>query len=47
MSCSSVVTMVATETSRRVLKNFVDGRMPDGRLAAGHALDVHHEAMKG
>ena len=43
----TVVTMVATETSRRVMKNFVDGRMPDGRLAVGHALDLHHEAMKG
>lgn len=43
----TVVTMAATEASRRVMKNFVDGRMPDGRLAVGHALDVHHEAMKG
>ena len=43
----TVVTMVATEASRRAMKNFVDGRMPDGRLAVGHALDVPHEAMQG
>jgi hypothetical protein len=43
----TIVTMVATEASRVAMKNLIDGRTPDGRLAVGSALDSHHEAMKG
>lgn len=43
----TVVTMVATEVSRRAMKNFIDGRHPDGRLAAGRSLEAHHERSKG
>ena len=41
------VTMLATEVSRRTVKNLVDGRLPDGRLPVGRALDAHHDALKG
>jgi len=41
------VTMAATEVSRRTLKNLVDGRSPDGRLAVGQALEAHHQSMNG
>ena len=36
------LTVLATEATRRVTKNVVDGRLPDGRLAVAHA---HHENL--
>lgn len=43
----TVVTMVVTEATRRAMKNALDGRLPDGRLAVGAALEAHHQAMNG
>lgn len=43
----TVVTMVVTEATRRVLKNTLDGRLPDGRLAVGGALEAHHHELNG
>jgi hypothetical protein len=41
----TLVTMAATELGRRVTKNALDGRTPDGRLLVGKALDAHHDAL--
>ena len=41
----TVVTVVATEAARRVLKNTFDGRLPDGRLATHAALEAHHQDL--
>lgn len=41
----TIVTMAATELTRRTLKNTLDGRLPDGRLAVGTALESHHRAL--
>lgn len=41
----TLVTMAATELGRRVTKNALDGRTPDGRLLVGRALDAHHHAL--
>jgi len=38
----SVMTFAATELAKRLSKNVVDGRLLDGRLAVGRALDQHH-----
>ena len=38
----SVMTFAATELAKRMSKNVVDGRLLDGRLAVGRALDAHH-----
>lgn len=38
----SLVSVIAAETARRAMKNLVDGRLPDGRMAVGRALDAHH-----
>jgi hypothetical protein len=43
----TLVTMAATELGRRVTKNALDGRTPDGRLLVGKALDAHHDALAG
>jgi hypothetical protein len=42
---ATVVTMVATEVARRTLKNVIDGRLPDGRVAVGQALEAHHQEL--
>lgn len=42
---TTALTVLATEATRRVMKNAIDGRMPDGRLAVGEALQAHHEAL--
>ena len=41
----SVMTFAATELAKRLTKNIVDGRLPDGRLAVGRALDQHHARL--
>jgi hypothetical protein len=41
----AVVTMAATEGARRLMKNFLDGRLPDGRLVVGQALEAHHHEL--
>ena len=41
----SVMTFAATELAKRLAQNLVDGRMPDGRLAVGKALDQHHARL--
>jgi len=41
----TAITVVATEAARRTVKNVIDGRLPDGRLAVGSALDVHHKEL--
>lgn len=43
----TAITVLVTEATRRSLKNVVDGRMPDGRLAVGNALEAHHQTMNG
>lgn len=43
----TALTVLVTEATRRGLKNVVDGRMPDGRLAVGNALEAHHQTMNG
>ena len=35
----TVVTIVVGSVARRAMKNFVDGRVPDGRLVAAKALE--------
>lgn len=35
-----------TEVARRTLKNVVDGRLTDGRLAIAPALEAHHQELK-
>ncbi|MBX3233871.1 MAG: hypothetical protein KIT84_31470 [Labilithrix sp.] len=39
----AVLTYAATELARRATTNFVDGRLLDGRLAVGAALESHRE----
>lgn len=41
----AAVTYAVTELTKRGAKNFLDGRLPDGRLAVGAALDVHHQRL--
>lgn len=41
----TIVTIATTELARRAVKNVIDGRLLDGRLAVGQALDVHHEDL--
>lgn len=41
----TVVSIATTELARRALKNVLDGRRLDGRLAVGRALDVHHDEL--
>ena len=41
----TVVSIATTELALRALKNIIDGRRLDGRLAVGRALDVHHDAL--
>lgn len=41
----TALTALATEATRRALKNVVDGRLPDGRMAVGAALEAHHENL--
>lgn len=43
----TAITVLVTEATRRGLKNAMDGRMPDGRLAVGNALEAHHQTMNG
>ena len=38
---TTAITVLVTEATRRALKNVVDGRFPDGRLAVGTALQAH------
>jgi hypothetical protein len=40
---TTAVTVLVTEATRRALANAVDGRMPDGRLAVGQALEAHQQ----
>lgn len=42
---TTVASLAATELARRALQNAFDGRLLDGRLAVGHALDAHHRAV--
>lgn len=42
----TAVTIVVTEAMRRVAKNTIDGRLPDGRLAVGAALEAHHQELQ-
>jgi hypothetical protein len=42
----SLVTLAATEIGKAALKNAVDGRFPDGRLAVGSALGAHHQNLQ-
>lgn len=37
----TALTVLVTEATRRSLKNVLDGRFPDGRLAVGAALHAH------
>jgi hypothetical protein len=39
----TALTALVTEATRRSLKNVMDGRFPDGRLAVGHALEAHQQ----
>ena len=41
----TAATAIAAEVSRRVTKNALDGRLPDGRLAVAGPLALHHEQM--
>lgn len=41
----TALTVLVTEATRRSLKNVIDGRLPDGRLAVGNALEAHHQTM--
>ena len=41
----SVTTFAASELAKRLSKNLVDGRLPDGRLAVGKALAEHHHRL--
>jgi hypothetical protein len=36
------VSALATDLAHRAMKNFIDGRLPDGRLALAPALEAHH-----
>jgi hypothetical protein len=39
----TALTVLVTEATRRSLKNVIDGRFPDGRLAVGAALEAHQQ----
>lgn len=41
----TLVSITVSEIGRRITKNALDGRTPDGRLLVGKALDAHHEAL--
>lgn len=41
----SAVSMATAEILRRALKNGLDGRLLDGRIAVGKALEAHHEEL--
>lgn len=41
----TAATAIAAEVSRRMTKNALDGRLPDGRLAVTGPLGLHHEQM--
>ncbi|MBX3199176.1 MAG: hypothetical protein KF894_13680 [Labilithrix sp.] len=41
----SVLTLAATELTKQVVKNFLDGRLPSGRLAVGRALGEHQRRL--
>lgn len=41
----TALTVLVTEGTRRAMKNVVDGRFLDGRLAVGRALEAHHETI--
>jgi hypothetical protein len=41
----ALVSFAATELAKRSAKNFFDGRLPDGRLAIGRALDRHRDEL--
>jgi hypothetical protein len=40
---TTALTVLVTEATRRALVNVVDGRLPDGRLAVGQALEAHQQ----
>jgi hypothetical protein len=40
------VSAVATDLAHRAMKNFIDGRLPDGRLALAPALEAHRLELK-
>jgi len=42
----SLVSFAATELAHRATKNFVDGRLPDGRIAVRPALEAHRLELK-
>lgn len=42
----SLVSYAATEVARRAVSNVVDGRLLDGRLAVGTALQAHRSELK-
>lgn len=39
----TALTVLVTEATRRALVNVIDGRLPDGRLAVGEALEAHQQ----
>jgi hypothetical protein len=39
----TTLTVIVAETTRRSVKNVIDGRYPDGRLAVGRALEAHQQ----
>jgi hypothetical protein len=39
----TALTVFVTEATRRALVNAIDGRLPDGRLAVGQALEAHQQ----
>lgn len=41
----SVLTFAATELAKQVTKNFLDGRLPSGRLMVGRALGEHQRRL--
>lgn len=41
----TVATFAASELAKRAMKNVVDGRSPDGRLAVGKALEEHRQRL--
>jgi hypothetical protein len=42
----TLLTYAATEVARRATKNVVDGRLVDGRLAVGKALEAHRTELR-
>jgi diacylglycerol kinase len=43
----AMLTFAATDLAKRASKNFVDGRLPDGRLMVGSALRQSRERLAG